>query len=200
VLHPPLRPHARSVPAPSSITLTQSCLPLTNVTKSDGWVNEQLFNEQSPSPFNEWPHSLNGRSPLSIPWPSNPRKLHGSVNWHLHHPCEVYWSFLGAYPCAGLENLWVFVNLLPVPVKTHACRHGYGFWRVWAQVTLENPRCSLCHSLIITGQDCSLVIEVIVQGNAHLWVFLMRSLGLLYGPFQLKLHKVRDGPIIFEPL
>jgi len=171
VLHPPLRPHARSIPAPSSITLTQSCSPLMNVTKSDGWVNERLFNEQSPSPFNEWPHSLNGWSPLSIPWPSNPCKLHGSVNWHLHHPCKVYWSFLGAYPCAGLENPWVFVNPLPVPAKTRACRRGYGFWRVWAQVTLENPR--VAHAIPYISVPFFLMsMSASVKMVMHLWKVL----------------------------
>jgi len=39
-----------------------------------------------------------------------------------------------------LGYLWVFVNPLPIPAKTHTCGCGYGFWQVWAQVTLENPR------------------------------------------------------------
>ena len=28
-------------------------------------------------------------------------RLHGSVDWHLHCPCEIYWPFLAAYPSVG---------------------------------------------------------------------------------------------------
>jgi len=73
-------------------------------------------------------------------WLSNPRKAAQQCPLTLALPLRGSLVISeGITPC-GLGYPWVFVNPWPVPTKTHASGCRYGFWWVWVQVTLENPR------------------------------------------------------------
>lgn len=76
---------------------------------------------------------------LPFPWLSDPHKVAWQCQLTLALPL---WGLLvtGGIPLHRLEYLWVFINPLPIPMKTYACRHGYRFWWVQVQVLLENPR------------------------------------------------------------
>ena len=60
-------------------------------------------NYTTPWPPRLWqaPHrqSCTALTPHDLPNLAGP---HGSVNWHLHCTCEVYWSILWGYPWTGL--------------------------------------------------------------------------------------------------
>ena len=62
---------------------------------------------------------------------SNLARLHGSVNWHSHCTCEVYWLVLGRYPWTGLGTR-VFENPYPslskpAPLGADVGFRGYGY-------------------------------------------------------------------------
>jgi len=77
---------------------------------------------------------------LPFPWLSDPHKVARQCRLTLALPLRGLLVISGGIPLRGLGYPWVFVNLLPVPTKTHAHGRGYGFWQIRAWVTLENPR------------------------------------------------------------
>ena len=77
---------------------------------------------------------------LPFPWLSNPHKAAWQCRLTLALPLWGSLVIFGGMTLCRLGYPWVFVNPLPVPMKTCTCGHRYGFWWVQAWVTLENPR------------------------------------------------------------
>ena len=79
-------------------------------------------------------------TPVTIPRPSDPCKAARQCQLTLALLLRGSLVMSRAITPHGLGYPWVSVNPQPIPVKTRAHGRGYGFWRVWARVTLENPR------------------------------------------------------------
>jgi len=96
-------------------------------------LNCHIVNE----PWCQLPHHHCTLNPVAQPlYPnshlhdlSNLASLHGSVNWHSHCTCEVYWSFVnGTYSFGTHMHLYTRQTH---QTFTPICRNLYPCWWVW---------------------------------------------------------------------